>query len=398
MIANRSYDLVIIGGGIQGAAIAQAAAANGYSVLVLEKTGLAAGTSSRSSKLIHGGLRYLEQAHFGLVRESLRERSQLLQLAPSLVKLSPFYIPIYRTTSRGKWTIRVGLMIYSLLAGLGLASRFRTVPRSEWAELDGLSTMGLSHVFQYWDAQTDDRLLTQALMHSATKLGAELRCPAEFIQANLAQHRCELTYQWQNQSHHCTAAVIINAAGPWVNQILHNITPAPPTLPIELVQGTHLVLEGKLGSGCYYLESPVDHRAIFVLPWYEHTLLGTTETIFTGSPETCHPLAEEEAYLIECFRYYFPNRKITVQEKFSGLRVLPGVQSSAFSRSRDIQLLCDNADQPRLITLYGGKLTVSRATAQKVLNMAASSLPQRNPKVDLAELPIELPPSTSEYV
>ncbi|MBK7352357.1 MAG: FAD-dependent oxidoreductase [Nitrosomonas sp.] len=398
MLASQSYDLVVIGGGIQGTAIAQAAAADGYRVLVLEKTGLAAGTSSRSSKLIHGGLRYLEQGHFGLVRESLRERSQLLQLAPALVKLNPFYIPIYQTTSRGKWTIRAGLTLYGLLAGLGTASRFRSVPRAEWAALDGLSTVGLTHVFQYWDAQTDDRLLTQALMHSAMKLGAELRCPAEFIQANLTQDGCELTYRWQNQSLHCTAAVIINAAGPWVNQILYNITPSPPTLPIELVQGTHLVLEEKPDSGCYYLESPVDQRAIFVLPWYQHTLLGTTETVFTGAPEACHPLAEEEAYLIECFHHYFPNRKVVVREKFSGLRVLPKTQGAAFSRSRDIQLLCDNADRPRIITLYGGKLTVSRATAQKVLRMAAPSLPQRDPKANLAELPIELPPSPSEYV
>ena len=398
MLASQSYDLVVIGGGIQGTAIAQAAAANGHHVLVLEKTGLAAGTSSRSSKLIHGGLRYLEQGHFGLVRESLRERSQLLKLAPDLVKLSPFYIPIYQSTSRGKWTIRAGLTLYGLLAGLGPASRFRSVPRAEWAKLDGLSTAGLSHVFQYWDAQTDDRLLTQALMNSAMKLGAELRCPAEFMQANLTQDRCELTYRWQNQSHHCTAAVIINAAGPWVNQVLNNIAPASPTFPVELVQGTHLVLEGKPDKGCYYLESPTDHRAIFVLPWYEHTLLGTTETIFTGLPEACHPLAQEEAYLIECFRHYFPNRKVVVREKFSGLRVLPKAQGSAFSRSRDIQLLCDNVSQPRIITLYGGKLTISRATAQKVLTMAASSLPQRHPKANLAELPIELPPSASEYV
>lgn len=398
MLASESYDLVVIGGGIQGTAIAQAAAANGYSVLVLEKTGLAAGTSSRSSKLIHGGLRYLEHGHFGLVHESLQERSYLLQLAPTLVKLSPFYIPIYQTSSRGKWTIRAGLMVYSLLAGLGSASRFRSVPRSEWAQLDGLSPVGLSHVFQYWDAQTDDRLLTQALMHSAIKLGAKLRCPAEFTHATLIHDRCELTYQWQGQSTQCSATVIINAAGPWVNQILHNITPAPPTLPFELVQGTHLVIAGKPDKGCYYLESPVDRRAIFVLPWYQHTLLGTTETVFTGSPEACHPLAAEETYLIECFQYYFPNRNIVVREKFSGLRVLPKTQDSAFSRSRDIQLLCDNRDRPRIITLYGGKLTVSRATAQKVLKMASPSLPQRDPIANLTKLPIELPPSTSGYV
>ena len=395
MPANEHYDLVVIGGGIQGAAIAQAASAKGYHVLVLEKTGLAAGTSSRSSKLIHGGLRYLEQGHFGLVHESLQERSHLLKLAPSLVNLSPFYIPIYQSTSRGKWVIRAGLTVYSLLAGLGPASRFRSVPQAEWSELDGLATEGLTHVFQYWDAQTDDRLLTQALMHSAMKLGAELRCPAELTHATLAQNRCELTYRWQNQINHCIATVIINAAGPWVNQILHEVNPSPSMIPIDLVQGTHLVLEGKPEKGCYYLESPRDHRAIFVLPWYQDTLLGTTETIYTGMPETCHPLAQEEAYLIDCFQHYFPNRKIVIREKFSGLRVLPKAQGSAFSRSRDIQLHCDRPNQPRIITLYGGKLTVSRATAQKVIKIAAPSLPQRKPKANVDELPIDFPPSGS---
>lgn len=394
MLANEYYDLVIIGGGIQGAAIAQAASANGYHVLVLEKTDLAAGTSSRSSKLIHGGLRYLEQGHFGLVHESLQERSRLLKLAPSLVNLSPFYIPIYQSTSRGKWVIRAGLTVYSLLAGLGPASRFRSVPQAEWSQLDGLTTEGLTHVFQYWDAQTDDRLLTQALMRSAISLGSELRCPAEFTHATLAQDRCELTYQWQNQINHCIAAVIINAAGPWVNQILHKVTPSPSVTPIDLVQGTHLVLEGTPEKGCYYLESPRDHRAIFVLPWYQHTLLGTTETIYTGMPEACHPLAQEEAYLIDCFQHYFPNRKIVIREKFSGLRVLPQAQNSAFSRSRDIQLHCDRPNQPRLITLYGGKLTVSRATAQKVIKIATPSLPQRKPRANVDELSIESLPAT----
>lgn len=391
MPVSNHYDIVIVGGGIQGAAVAQAAAARGYTVLVLEKTALAAATSSRSSKLIHGGLRYLEHGHFALVHESLQERSDWLRLAPSLVRLSPFYIPVYRETSRSSLVIRAGLSLYALLAGGGGSARFRSVPKSEWEQLDGLTTEGLKQVFQYWDAQTDDRLLTQALMYSAQSLGAELLCPAEFIHATLSPTMCEIDYLQGDRINHCRAAVLVNAAGPWVNKALQRIDPQPPKYPIDLVQGTHLVLEGCLNKGCYYLESPADRRAVFVLPWYQHILLGTTETLFNGDPEGSYPLATEETYLLDCFHHYFPEKNRVVREKFSGLRVLPASQGAAFHRSREIHLQCDSSKKPRLVSIYGGKLTVCRATAQKVLHTIMPTLPDRTPKADVSKLIIKTP-------
>lgn len=389
--ATRHYDIVIIGGGIQGVAVAQAAAASGHSVLVLEKIALAAGTSSRSSKLIHGGLRYLESGQFGLVRESLKERTELLRLAPSLVSLQPFHIPVYDQTSRDALTIRAGLSLYALLAGLSKGAGFHSIPRSGWSALDGLSTRGLKHVFQYWDAQTDDQALTRAIMHSASTLGAELRCPAEFIQANISGDICEIEFQENGQTHQCTASALVNAAGPWINQVAKRISPAPPSMPVELVQGTHLILEGKLGKGCYYLESPQDRRAIFALSWKQHILLGTTETVFEGEPERAHPLAPEEAYLLGCFRYYFPDHDAIVRERFAGLRVLPASHSSPFSRSRETHLQCDSLHTPRVVGIYGGKLTVCRATARKVLHTLRLSLPTRVHKADISQLSLELP-------
>lgn len=389
-VSNR-YDIVIIGGGIQGAAVAQAAAARGYTVLVLEKTALAAGTSSRSSKLIHGGLRYLENGHFALVHESLRERSDWLRLAPSLVKLTPFYIPVYRETSRSPFVLRAGLSLYALLAGGSASSRFRSVPKSEWGQLDGLSTKGLKHVFQYWDAQTDDRLLTQAVMHSAQSLGAELLCPTEFLHATVSPAQCEIDYLHDGRINHCNAAVLVNAAGPWVNRVVQRIYPYPPKYPVDLVQGSHLVLEGCLKRGCYYLESPSDRRAVFVLPWYQQILLGTTETLFNGDPEESSPLAVEEAYLLDCFHHYFPERNIAVREKFSGLRVLPAAEGAAFHRSREIHLQCDTSYKPRVVSIYGGKLTVSRATARKVLHSIMPTLPDRSSRVDVSKLMLEIP-------
>lgn len=386
MPASNHYDIVIIGGGIQGVAVAQAAAARGYTVLVLEKTALAAGTSSRSSKLIHGGLRYLEYGQFALVYESLHERADWLRLAPSLVRLSPFYIPVYRDTSRSTLVIRAGLSLYALLAGGGGASSFRSVPKSKWDQLDGLTIEGLKHVFQYWDAQTDDRLLTQALMLSAQSLGAELLCPAEFAHAAVSPAICEIDYLQDGRIHHCTAAALVNAAGPWVNRVVQRIDPRPPEHPVELVQGSHLVLEGNLKQGCYYLESPADRRAVFVLPWYQHILLGTTETLFEADPERSSPLATEEAYLLDCFHCYFPERDMTVREKFSGLRVLPAVQDDASRRSREIHLQCDTSHKPRVVSIYGGKLTVCRATAQKVLNLITPTLSERTPRADVSQL------------
>ena len=179
----KHVDVVVVGGGIHGVGVAQAAAAAGHSVLLLEKTSLAAGTSSRSSKLIHGGLRYLESGQFHLVRESLRERRILLAIAPELVQLRPFILPLYRETRRRPWQLRVGLSIYALLGGLGPETRFGAVPRSEWTQLDGLQTRGLRKVLRYFDAQTDDAALTRAVMRSAQTLGADVLAPAEFFAA-----------------------------------------------------------------------------------------------------------------------------------------------------------------------------------------------------------------------
>ena len=183
---SRRYDVVVAGGGIHGAGMAQAAAASGHSVLLLEQEAIAAGSSSRSSKLIHGGLRYLESGQLRLVRESLHERALMLKLAPELVRLQKFFIPVYDHSRRKPWQLRIGLSLYALLAGLDGAARFGTVPLSGWAQLDGLDTHGLRQVFYYHDAQTDDALLTAAVMRSAQSLGAELALPARFTGATLA--------------------------------------------------------------------------------------------------------------------------------------------------------------------------------------------------------------------
>jgi len=380
------FDLVVIGGGIHGVGVAQAAACSGYSVLLIEKTALATGSSSRSSKLIHGGLRYLEGFDISLVRESLAERAILRKIAPELVHLRSFHIPVYPQTSRRPLTLRAGLSLYALLGGLRASARFRTLHRREWDKLDGLNTNNLQAVFQYYDAQTDDSKLTHAVMRSAIDHGAILGCPAEFLSASLGEKTCEINYRNDGADKTCSCAAVINATGPWVNNVARRITPAPKQIEVDLVQGAHLIMEGSLEQGCYYMEVPEDKRAVFLLPWGEHSMLGTTEHGYTGDPAEVHILDREESYLLDVLRHYFPQRSQQVIDRFAGLRVLPVAAGAVFKRSRETHLPVDNPHQPRLVTIYGGKLTGYRATAEKVMKILQPALPGRKAVANTAEL------------
>ncbi len=381
----ESVDIIVIGGGIHGTGVAQAAAAAGYKTVLLEQTGLAAGTSGRSSKLIHGGLRYLESLQFGLVRESLRERLTLLQIAPSLVKATRFYLPVYNNTSRRPWMIRTGLSLYALLAGLRRRALFHQLSRDEWHRLDGLSTENLVTVFRYWDAQTDDVKLTQAVMRSAQSLGAELYLPAEFVGASFDGEHYSVRIRKDGGETGLRCRALVNAAGPWANPVLERINPVTDKLAMDLVQGSHIVLRGKTEQGVYYLEAPKDRRAVFVIPWYEHTLVGTTEKNYEGDPAKVVATQEEIDYLLETYHHYFPARHTSIIGSFAGLRVLPHSENAAFHRPRDITLH-ETATHPGLITIYGGKLTGYRATAQKTIAQLQKTLGRRQAIADTREL------------
>lgn len=387
MSAN-DYDLTIIGGGIQGVGVAQGAAALGLRVCLLESRDLAAGTSSKSSKLIHGGLRYLESFEFGLVRESLRERALLLKNAPELVRAVPFYIPIYRQTSRRPWQIRAGLFLYSLLTSFAEEGKFRKLDQTEWATLDGMQTQDLQAVFQYTDAQTDDAALTRAVMASARELGAELLQPAEFQQGARLDTGYRVNYLFGGEEREHTTEVLVNAAGPWVEEVRARVLPEPDGLPVDLVQGTHIELPGEISRGIYYTEAPRDGRAVFTMPWKGHTLVGTTEKVHRGPAEDCAATAEEIEYLRETFAHHFPGRSTEVLEAWAGLRVLPAAQGSAFKRSRETQYRMDDGRQPRYLAIYGGKLTGYRATAQAVLDRLRATLPRSQRVARTEDLPL----------
>ncbi len=381
------YDLVVIGAGIQGAGVAQAAVAAGYSVLVLEQTAPAAGTSSKSSKLIHGGLRYLESAQFGLVWESLYERALLLKLAPELVKLQPLHIPLYKDSTRSPLTIRAGLSLYALLAGLNKNAMFRSLPKTSWGDLDELKQENLQAIFRYHEAQTDDAALTRAVLHSAQALGAELQIPARFVSAQRDASCCKVSYEIAGRQDSVSCRVLVNCAGPWARDVLARVQPALPLPDVDLVQGSHLLLPPLLKQ-YFYLEAPQDRRAVFALPWQGKLLLGTTERLHTEAPEKAHCTAVEQEYLLTTLLHYFPHLNVVAEqiESFAGLRVLPRSDKKAFARPRDVLFAVDNEHQPRVLSVMGGKLTTYRATAQMVLSRLQSSLPRKDIRADTSRL------------
>lgn len=401
-----STEVAVIGGGIQGAGVAQAAAAAGYDVMVFEKTGWGGATSSSSSKLIHGGLRYLESGDIRLVYENLKERELLLRNAPSLVTRTPFHIPVYKNSVRPSWQIYAGLLLYRLLARFTRTSEFHRLEPRAWRYLDSLKLDELRAVFQYWDAQTNDRMLTRAVIKSAMELGAKAFCPAELIKGERLEDGYKLLLTVKGKPVYCHAKTVVNAAGPWVNEVQERLT--LPKSEITLVRGSHIVIPGTLAKGIYYLQSPIDNRPMFAMPWHDTILVGTTETEHSGSLDSIAASAEEIDYLQRSFAHYFPDKSTEVLESFAGLRVLPTGDDSTNKRSRETRFVTDldtkaeahsngttkqaekkTVAMPRALAIYGGKLTGFRLTGEKVVDRLRPTLGERDPVADTTSLAIK---------
>ena len=374
----KEFDVAVIGAGIHGAGVAQAAAAAGYSVIVLEKSEVASGTSSKSSKLIHGGLRYLESYQFSLVKKSLKERSILCRIAPTLVKLKPFYIPVYKATTRRPWHVKIGLSLYAILGGLRKENLFKCIRTKEVKELDNLKQTNLQMVYQYNDGQTNDVKLTNAVMLSAETLGAQLKCPIKVISIVKNSKGFGLTFKEGDRENNIQANVVINAAGPWVNELHEVVSPKVECLDMELIQGTHIIIDSPAPSGIFYLEAK-DKRAVFVMPYeFEgktRTMVGTTEKLFQGKADDVKASEEEVDYLLTLYKSYFPRlEEIKVISKFAGLRVLPKDDESMFAKPRDTVL---HWGLPNFLILYGGKLTAYRSTSESVIKKIKPRLAKR---------------------
>ncbi|HET8709839.1 MAG TPA: FAD-dependent oxidoreductase [Spongiibacteraceae bacterium] len=384
--SGEQFDVAVIGGGIQGAGAAQAAAAAGYHTLLIERDEWASATSRWSSKLIHGGLRYLESAQFNLVYHALQERQRLFRNAPALVKPVKFFIPIYRDTHRRPWQIRAGLSLYALFTGFNSQAFFRSLPRSEWSSLGGIRQDDLQAVFQYWDGQTDDTALTHAVVRSAQQLQTIALEHSELLSAKQSHDDFELTIKTHATEWQCTARAVINATGPWVNALLERCSPAPTARALSYVKGTHIVLPPHNLPGIFYIEAPRDGRAVFVMPWQGKTLVGTTE-MEINTP-TAAPSPTEIDYLIETVRAYFPDVDCTIMDSFAGVRVLPAGTGRAFSRARESIIATFDADGAPLISIYGGKLTTYRHTAEQVIALLRSRIGVKKAVADTRTLPL----------
>ncbi|SHF55876.1 glycerol-3-phosphate dehydrogenase [Microbulbifer donghaiensis] len=383
---STDFDVLVVGAGIQGAGAAEALAKAGYRVVMLEQLGIATGTSSRSSKLIHGGLRYLESGQFQLVYECLRERRWLLENKPQLVHMVPFYIPVYQYSKRPAWMVRLGLTLYALLAGVSSGySRFRAVRQRDWKRLAGLNCDDLVAVYRYYDAQTDDAALTRNVVESAMLEGAQLICPGSLVGAELTSSGVRVDYVADGQLSTLRTRALVNCSGPWVADTNSRCTPPVPLPPIDLVAGTHIQVPLSLGEKIFYVEAE-DGRAVFVMPWQGETLVGTTERNYFGDPRDVQPTMEEESYLLRTLQRYFPQARglqvHDISDSFAGLRVLPQMAKSPFARPRETLISCDNEKLPRILAVAGGKLTSYRATARKIMKKLRPTLEADNAGAD----------------
>jgi glycerol-3-phosphate dehydrogenase len=355
-----SFDLLIVGGGINGAAIARDAAGRGLDVLLVEKDDLAAHTSSASSKLIHGGLRYLEQFEFALVREALHEREILLRTAPHIVHPLKFVLPD-PPGGRPFWMLRAGLLLYDLLAGRGSLPRSGRLKDGDPALKPGF------RLAAYWDAFVDDARLVVLNALDAAERGAEIATRTELLAARRdgAAWTAELS-----GGRRVRAAMIVNAAGPWVAALLKTRLGADTPSAVRLVKGSHILLPRLWQGDHAYILQQADGRVVFALPYGEWSLIGTTD-IPVARPEDAIVSPEEVAYLCAAANAYFLKaaRPDDLVWSYAGVRALHDDGAAAAKDvTRDYRLERDPAPGPGLLSVFGGKITTARALALEALD------------------------------
>jgi glycerol-3-phosphate dehydrogenase len=379
-----SFDLLVIGGGINGAAIARDAAGRGLDVLLVEKDDLAGHTSASSSKLIHGGLRYLEQYEFRLVRESLHEREILLRTAPHLVRPLKFVLPD-PPGGRPFWLIRAGLLLYDLLAGRGSLPRSRSVGSKD-AELGTPLKPGFS-LATYWDAWVDDSRLVVLNAVDAHERGAEIATRTELLSARRDGDAWTATL---SGGRIVAARMIVNAAGPWVADVLKGHLGADTKSRARLIKGSHIVVPRLWqGDHAYILQNAADGRVVFALPYGDRSLIGTTD-IPVERPEDAVISEAEIAYLCAAANAYFVRQTEPgdVTWSYAGVRSLyDDGEAEAKDVTRDYHLELDPAPGAKLLSVFGGKITTARHLATEALDRlrvpglkftAASPLPGGN--------------------
>lgn len=396
-LAAEPFDVLVIGGGITGAGVAREAALAGYRTALLERDDFAAGTSSRSSRLVHGGVRYLEHGHVGLVFESSRERRLLLRLAPHLVRPLAFTWPVYRGARVPRWKVRAGLALYDALALFRNVHAHEGLSRDELlAREPALSPDGLLGGARYWDAATDDTRLTLATALGAAQAGAVIVNHCGVVDARHDRGRLAGVVaedRLTGAQYDVRAQIVVNATGPWSDATAaltangaERTTSGPQVLGSA---GTHIAVpRHRLGNHeAITIVSPVDGRVMFALPAGAHAIIGTTERPAARGPDEIRATDVEVSYLLHTANQLFPHAHLTfddVVSAWSGIRPLAATRAgehgaNAASREHAIAQRSDG-----LLSVTGGKLTTYRAMAadvlthaQRLLNGAARSVSPR---------------------
>ena len=379
--AGESYDLVIIGGGIVGSGAARDAAMRGLSVCLIEQRDLAFGTSSRSSKLVHGGLRYLEMGEFSLVFEAVSERRVLMEIAPHLVQPLGFVFPVYNGSRHGVFTINLGMWIYDGLSLFRSPKIHRNLsPAEAAAEEPSLRSADLQGAPLYYDCSTDDARLTLENAIDAQRHGATVLTWTKVI----AIHRdaagkavgVRVLDQISGEERDIGARSLLNATGPWTDQTRKMVGADKPLL--RPTRGVHIVIDAarlalRNAVVCYH---PTDRRILFAIPWQDRVYIGTTDTDDNADPAEVRASAADVRYLIDAGNHYFPNAKLDTADVLStwaGLRPLidAGQGGTASSVSREHEILVDPSG---MITIAGGKLTTYRKMAGELVDRAVALL------------------------
>lgn len=354
--------VAVIGGGINGLSSAWQLALAGHRVTLYERAGLMQATSRASSKLLHGGLRYLEQGEFRLVREALLERRWWLKKAPQLTRRLPILYPFYPDTQRARWQLKIGLWLYDSFAGRKGIGRHRWLNAEQTLRCSPqLKAAGLKGAYLFFDGQMDDHQLGLWMAQQCRAAGVDIQQQTAVQQVN-QEGGVMLASGWQQFDR------VINVAGPWSQQLLEQSGIAP-LQTLDLVRGSHLILPA-VGRYGHMLEVPAEQRIVFVLPYQGNTLLGTTE-VRQQLTEPIQCSAQERQYLLQTYNHYFekPCTDEQVLGDFAGVRPLLAGSSNASRASREYQLHW----QGHLLTVSGGKWTTARALAKHVVTQVAQS-------------------------
>jgi glycerol-3-phosphate dehydrogenase len=387
-LRRTSFDLLVIGGGINGAGIARDAVLRGLSVAVVEQGDFASGTSSKSSKLIHGGLRYLENYEFALVLESSRERDHLRRhLAPHLVHPMPFVFPIFRGDPVGRLRLSAGLWVYDGLSAFRNISRHRSWgQRATLKREPELRSDGLQGAMHYYDCWTDDARLTLETMQAAVGDGAVV-CNhlgvTELVRADGRLTGARVHDRVSGATFTIVARQIVNATGPWLDRVRQ--LDEPGTRPVlRLTKGVHIIVpRARVGNrNAIVLRAPHDGRVMFAIPWEDQTLVGTTDTDYDARPEDVAADAGDVRYLLDAVNAYFPAARLVEDDvigAYAGLRplVAPAESASPSETSREEEIF---ESASGLVSLGGGKLTTYRRVAEKVVDRVVDRLRQGDPE------------------